>query len=57
MLPCVERRSPAMRTPPGYFSATIVVPCGELELGVMRVCATDARRQQFRRLAAQIVSE
>src|ERR1700757_1570509 len=28
MLPCVERRSPAMRTPPGYLSATMVVPWG-----------------------------
>jgi hypothetical protein len=28
MLPCVERRSPAISTPPGNFSATIVVPCG-----------------------------
>src|SRR6516162_555024 len=32
MLPCVERRSPAMTTPPGYFNATIVVPCGSWAL-------------------------
>ena len=27
-LPAVARRSPAMTTPPGKVSATIVVPCG-----------------------------
>src|SRR5882757_2546000 len=29
MLPWVARRSPAISTPPGNFSATIVVPCGK----------------------------
>ncbi len=33
MLPCVERRSPAMTTPPGNFNATIVVPCGSAPNG------------------------
>src|SRR5690349_4203056 len=29
MFPAVARRSPPMMTPPGYVTATIVVPCGK----------------------------
>jgi len=40
-LPCVERRSPAITTPPGYLKATIVVPCGNEFVGTTPPLATD----------------
>src|SRR5215470_12092612 len=41
MLPAVDRRSPAMSTPPAKSTATIVVPCGRSGTPAARKSAKD----------------
>ncbi|EUA42154.1 hypothetical protein I553_6014 [Mycobacterium xenopi 4042] len=58
MLPCVDRRSPAITTPPGYFRATIVVPWRSwLPAARQTRRHRGAHRQQLRRLPTQEVGK
>src|ERR1700737_2962144 len=49
MFPCVERRSPAIRTPPGYLSATMVVPWGNWSPDIPPLTLAGSRSGAWRR--------